>query len=62
MNTMDTDLFRMVERYARREAERRMIAGIKVLRLELELLAKQDRIDELEAAEWAHLEPVEGEE
>jgi len=61
MNEMDADLLRVVERCARREAERRMIAGIKVIRLELELLAKQDRIDELEASEWARLEPVEDE-
>lgn len=59
MSTMEYELFRRIERGIRRRLEREMIAGIKVIRLELELLAKQDRIDELEASEWARLEPVE---
>jgi hypothetical protein len=59
MNTMESELFQVILRGMRREFEREMIAWIRAIRLELELLSKQDRIDELEASEWARLEPVE---
>jgi len=59
MSMIENDLFQLALRGMRREFEREMIAGIRTIRLELELLAKQDRIDELEASEWARLEPVE---
>jgi hypothetical protein len=59
MNTMESELFQAIVRGMRRKFEREMIAGVRVIRLELELLAKQDRIDELEASEWARLEPLE---
>ena len=59
MSTMEFETFRTIERGIRRKLEREMIAGIKVIRLELELLAKQDLIEELEASEGARLEPVE---
>ena len=55
----ENDLFQALVRGMRREFERQMIAGIRTIRLELELLSKQDRIDELEASEWARLEPLE---
>jgi hypothetical protein len=55
----ENEVFQAVVRGMRREFERQMIAGIRAIRLELELLAKQDRIDELEASEWARLEPLE---
>ena len=58
MNAIENELFPLIVRTLRREAERQMIAGIRTIRLELELLAKQDRIAELEASEWARLEPV----
>jgi hypothetical protein len=58
MSTIENELFRVVVRGMRREFEREMIAGIKTIRLELELLSRQDRIDELEGSEWARLEPV----
>ena len=58
MGTIENELFQLIVRNMRREAERQMIAGIRAIRLELELLAKQDRIAELEASEWARLEPV----
>ena len=54
----ENDVFQAIVRGMRREAERQMIAGIRTIRLELELLSKQDRIEELEASEWARLEPV----
>ena len=55
----EDEVFQAFVRGMRREAERQMIAGIRTIRLELELLSKQDRIDELEASEWARLEPLE---
>jgi len=55
----ENEVFQALVRGMRREAERQMIAGIRTIRLELELLSKQDRIDELEASEWARLEPLE---
>jgi hypothetical protein len=55
----ENEVFQAVVRGMRREFERQMIAGIRTIRLELELLSKQDRIDELEASEWARLEPLE---
>ena len=55
----ENEVFQAVVRGMRREFERQMIAGIRTIRLELELLSKQDRIDELEALEWARLEPLE---
>lgn len=55
----ENEVFQAFVRGMRREAERQMIAGIRTIRLELELLSKQDRIDELEASEWARLEPLE---
>jgi hypothetical protein len=58
MSTIESELFQLIVRNMRRERERQMIAGIRTMRLELELLAKQDRIAELEASEWARLEPV----
>jgi hypothetical protein len=59
MHAMESELFSAIARGVRREFECQMIAGIRAIRLELELLAKQDRIDELEASEWARREPVE---
>jgi hypothetical protein len=58
MNMIENELFQAIVRGMRREFEREMIAGIRTIRLELVLLSKQDRIDELEASEWARLEPV----
>lgn len=58
MGMIESEVFRAFARDMRRELEREMIAGIRTIRLELELLSKQDRIDELEASEWARLEPV----
>ncbi len=58
MSVIENELFRVVVRGMRREFEREMIVGIRAIRLELELLSRQDRIDELEASEWARLEPV----
>jgi hypothetical protein len=58
MGMIEGELIRAIVRGIRREAEREMIAGIRTIRLELELLSKQDRIDELEGSEWARLEPV----
>jgi hypothetical protein len=58
MDMIEAELFRAILRDMQREYEREMIAGIRTIRLELELLAKQDRIVELEATEWARLEPV----
>jgi hypothetical protein len=55
----ENEVFQAFVRGMRREFERQMIAGIRTIRLELELLSKQDRIDELEASEWARLEPLE---
>jgi hypothetical protein len=55
----ENEVLQAVVRGMRREFERQMIAGIRTIRLELELLSKQDRIDELEASEWARLEPLE---
>ena len=55
----ENEVCQAVVRGMRREFERQMIAGIRTIRLELELLSKQDRIDELEASEWARLEPLE---
>ena len=45
----ENEVFQAFVRGMRREFERQMIAGIRTIRLELELLSKQDRIDELEA-------------
>jgi hypothetical protein len=59
MNAMESELFQAIVRGMRRKFESEMIAGVRAIRLELELLAKQDRIDELEASEWARLEPLE---
>ncbi|MCX7030960.1 MAG: hypothetical protein NTU62_12695 [Spirochaetes bacterium] len=56
---IESELFQVIVRDMRREFEWEMIAGIRTIRLELELLSKQDRIAELEHSEWAHLEPVE---
>ena len=58
MSMIEDEAVRAIVRYLRRETERQMIAGIRTIRLELELLSKQDRIEELEASEWARLEPV----
>ena len=58
MGMIDSEVFGAFARDLRREFEREMIAGIKTIRLELELLSRQDRIDELEGSEWARLEPV----
>jgi len=55
----ENEVFQAFVRGMRREFERQMISGIRTIRLELELLSKQDRIDELEASEWARLEPLE---
>jgi hypothetical protein len=55
----ENEVLQAVVRGMRRAFERQMIAGIRTIRLELELLSKQDRIDELEASEWARLEPLE---
>jgi hypothetical protein len=43
MSVIENELFRVVVRGMRRE---------------FELLSRQDRIDELEASQWARLEPV----
>jgi hypothetical protein len=40
MNTMESELFQVIVRGMRREFEREMIAGIRGIRLELELLSK----------------------
>jgi hypothetical protein len=58
MSMIENDLFPVIVRDMLREFEREMIAGIRTIRLELELLSKQDRIAELEHSEWARLEPV----
>ncbi len=58
MSGIERELFQVIVRGMRREFEREMIAGIRTIRLELELLSKQDRIAELEHSEWARLEPV----
>ena len=58
MSGIENELFQVIVRDLRREFEREMIAGIRTIRLELELLSKQDRIAELEHLEWARLEPV----
>ncbi len=58
MSGIENELFQVIIRNMRREFERQMIAGIRTIRLELELLSKQDRIVELEHSEWAYLEPV----
>ena len=59
MGMIESEVFGAFARDLRREFEREMIAAIRTIRLELELLSKQDRIDELEASEWARLEPLE---
>jgi hypothetical protein len=58
MSMFENELFQVIVRDMQREFEREMIAGIRTIRLELELLSKQDRIAELEHSEWARLEPV----
>lgn len=58
MGTMEYEVYRAMVRGMRREFEREFLAGIRTIRLELELLATQDRVAELEASEWARLEPV----
>ena len=58
MGMIESEVFGAFARDLRREFEREMIAAIRTIRLELELLSKQDRIEELEGSEWAHLEPV----
>ena len=58
MGMIESEVFGAFARDLRREFEREMIAAIRTIRLELELLSKQDRIEELEASEWARLEPV----
>jgi hypothetical protein len=58
MSMIENELFQVIVRDMQREFEREMIAGIRTIRLELELLTKQDRIAELEHSEWARLEPV----
>ncbi len=58
MSGIENELFQVIVRNMRREFERQMITGIRTIRLELELLSKQDRIVELEHSEWAYLEPV----
>jgi hypothetical protein len=55
----ETEMLQTLFRGMKRQIEREVIAEIRSIRLELQLLAKQDRIDELEASEWARLEPVE---
>jgi hypothetical protein len=59
MGMIEDEVVQAIVRGMRRQLERQMIAGIRTIRLELELLSKQDRIDELEASEWARLEPLE---
>jgi hypothetical protein len=58
MSMFENELFQVIVRDMQREFEREMIVGIRTIRLELELLSKQDRIAELEHSEWARLEPV----
>jgi hypothetical protein len=58
MSMIEDEVVQAIVRGMRRQFERQMIAGIRTIRLELELLSKQDRIEELEASEWARLEPV----
>jgi hypothetical protein len=58
MSMIEDEVVQAIVRGMRRQLERQMIAGIRTIRLELELLSKQDRIEELEASEWARLEPV----
>jgi len=58
MSAIEKDMHRAIVRGMRWEFERELIEGIKAIRLELELLATRDRVAELEASEWARLEPV----
>jgi hypothetical protein len=59
MNMIENELFQVIVRDMKRRIEHDVIEEIRSIRLELQLLSNQDRIAELEASEWARLDPVE---
>jgi hypothetical protein len=59
MDVIDDELFGAIIRGMKRQIEREVIEEIRWIRQELLLLSRQERIEELEASEWARLESLE---
>jgi hypothetical protein len=58
MNAYDDGICEALLREVRRRREQLFIQGMKSIRLELLLIAEQERVRELERSEWARLEEV----
>lgn len=55
---LDSELFQAIVRGLKRQIEREVIDELRAIRQDLLLLSQQERIEELEASEWARLEPL----
>lgn len=58
MDAFENGTCEALHRELRRRREQQFILGLKALRLELLLIAEQDRVRELESTEWARLEEM----
>ena len=59
MSECSNQVHEALQRELRMRREQQFIMGMKVIRLELTLIAREERVRELESSEWARLEEIE---
>ena len=59
MSECSNQVHEALQRELRMRREQQFIMGMKVIRLELTLIAREERVRELERSEWARLEEIE---